>query len=163
MLEKVVNGLPTNPAVTKLIEKFGEIEYGQEIPYSEIEKTIGTEYGSNRWRVVTDAWRKRLLREKNWEIAPSDNTPHAFRRLLENERSLKNRKGVMSGVRKIVRGAKNMFGIKTELMTEAERREHDHANRIVSSMAHDLQKNMKEIAPPKSTPSLFGSAHQPKK
>jgi len=58
-------GIPTGPDVKKLIDAFelSKMVPGYTIPYSEVEKIIEQQSDSNRWRSVTDAWRKKVERD----------------------------------------------------------------------------------------------------
>jgi hypothetical protein len=56
-------GLPTGPDVALIRKTWPNPEIGQEIPYADVAKLVGIEIGSERWRTVTDAWRKREMDE----------------------------------------------------------------------------------------------------
>lgn len=60
-------GVPTGPDVDRLMKGI-EIEAGARIPYKIVEDLIGTSVSEHRFRSVTNAWRKRVFREKAFEI-----------------------------------------------------------------------------------------------
>jgi hypothetical protein len=70
MIEKIVSGVPTRTEVNALIEKFGVPEEGVVITYEEISKVIRHVYGTSRFRTIVSAWRKRIRREHEIEMAP---------------------------------------------------------------------------------------------
>lgn len=59
-LVRVVNGRPVDPSVRTLMEKFGSVSRGQTIEHADIEKAVGENSKSPRYRTVTNAWRKRI-------------------------------------------------------------------------------------------------------
>ena len=54
------DGLPTAPDVQLLLEKFPGLRVGDRVPYVDVQAVINVAPGSNRWRSITDQWRKRL-------------------------------------------------------------------------------------------------------
>lgn len=59
-LAKVVNGRPVGPDVRKLMDTFGTVFRGVEIPYEDIEKLIGASHKEPRFRTVTNSWRRQV-------------------------------------------------------------------------------------------------------
>ena len=55
------DGLPTAPDVTMLQKQWPELKVGDRIEYEEIAALLGIQVRSNRFKSVTDAWRKREL------------------------------------------------------------------------------------------------------
>lgn len=58
-------GMPTEPDVKKLKEKFKTLDEGTLISYKAVSKVIGEPKGSCRFMSVTHQWRKQLFVEKN--------------------------------------------------------------------------------------------------
>lgn len=60
-------GVPTEPDVKKLLERFDveDMIPGHEIKYSEVSEVIGQPKEASRWRTVTTAWRRRLEKDRN--------------------------------------------------------------------------------------------------
>lgn len=56
-------GVPTDIDVQRLSERWAIPDEGTLIPYTEVAALIGVAHGSNRYRSVVSAWRRRLLRE----------------------------------------------------------------------------------------------------
>lgn len=59
-LASIVNGRPVGPGVKKLLDAFGTVARGQEIPHSKVEALIGEQRKSQRYRAITNAWRRRV-------------------------------------------------------------------------------------------------------
>lgn len=60
-------GVPTGPEVDRLMKGL-VIEAGAKIPYETVEQITGTRASEHRFRSVTNAWRKRVFREKALEV-----------------------------------------------------------------------------------------------
>lgn len=59
------SGVPTEPDVKRLAEKFGTPDIGASITYDEISDTIKESRESSRFHSVVSAWRKSLYRNQN--------------------------------------------------------------------------------------------------
>lgn len=57
------NGLPTKPDVDLLMKTYTDLSEGDRIPYEDIEKVIDVDRATrgDRFKTVTDSWRKRML------------------------------------------------------------------------------------------------------
>lgn len=55
------DGMPTGPDVAALEKRWKDIAIGDSVPYEEVEKEIGAEWRSERFRTVTTAWRARII------------------------------------------------------------------------------------------------------
>ncbi len=53
------DGLPTGPDVTLLQQEWDNLQAGDRIEYEDVERVIGTDRRSARWKTVTISWRKR--------------------------------------------------------------------------------------------------------
>lgn len=60
-----LGGVPVEPDVKKIETAVGTPEEGKLIPYETIESILKLNRMSNRFKGVTDAWRRKLLRENN--------------------------------------------------------------------------------------------------
>lgn len=58
------HGMPTRVEVAELEAAFPSLEAGQDILYDEVEKVIRITRDKSRFRVVTEAWRRKVRREK---------------------------------------------------------------------------------------------------
>lgn len=56
-------GIPTGMDVDKLMKEI-EVQPGTVVPYAEVERIMGVHLKATRFRSVTQAWRKRIFREK---------------------------------------------------------------------------------------------------
>lgn len=81
-------GLTTDPQIRRLSEHYSDISSrrGTVIPHEEIEKLIEAERGSNRYRTITNRWRRRVERETGIVIAGTgDAVGVGFRVLTDDE------------------------------------------------------------------------------
>jgi len=60
-------GVPTGPEVDRLMKGL-TIEAGARIPYETVEQLTGVRVNESRFLSVTNAWRKRVFREKALEV-----------------------------------------------------------------------------------------------
>lgn len=92
-------GVPYDPDVRKLQERFGVPEVGEIIRYEALAKVVDAEPGTGRFRGVVDAWLRRLLREHNVEaktlrgvgfefMTPNERVDEGARRSRLNARQL---------------------------------------------------------------------------
>ena len=61
----IATGVPTEPDVKRLRDRFGVPEEGTMVPYSEASELLGIDRHADRFVTVTTAWRKALYREHN--------------------------------------------------------------------------------------------------
>lgn len=69
-------GIPTAPDVDRLMEL--EFKPGDAIGYGQVESVIREKRGSSRFRTVTDAWRKRLFRERSLQVVAEGGMFHGL-------------------------------------------------------------------------------------
>lgn len=60
-----LRGIPTDVDVNKIEEAIGSPEPGLLVPYEMLESILGLERAKSRFHTVVNAWRKRLLRDRN--------------------------------------------------------------------------------------------------
>ena len=147
-------GIPVEPDLRRLREAFPKIEPDQIITYEEVAAVIGLPVGPGRFRTVTGAWRRELLRTHNFVLAV--HTPgKSWRRLTEKERSQTyNGKGWQRGAKISIRHTLDMGQVDTSEFDENDRRLHDHRQRAMTAWMDGTRKTVKEIAPPKPVESL---------
>jgi hypothetical protein len=97
---KVANGVPTLPAVRKILEMHGELNPGDVVTYDDLSECIMEERDTNRWKGVVTAWRAGLRRDNNIMLACVPNV--GYRVLNSNERINVSGKRYGHGVRRIV-------------------------------------------------------------
>lgn len=149
MSKTYFGGIPTSVDTRRLDEQFAGLMDGDEITHDEIEVVIGVRRGSSRYRTVTDAWRRSLLREKNIELAAVSGV--GFRCLPPAERISASVRGVQSGMRKQLRSITRSAMVRTE--DEGLRRKQDLLQRYGAVLRAEASKTMQEIEPPKPTQS----------
>ena len=64
-MEEIVRGVPTQPAVDRLMDCFGVPDEGDVIAWETLEGALGLGRETCRFRTVVDAWRSKLFREHN--------------------------------------------------------------------------------------------------
>lgn len=145
-------GLPTDIDVKRLLEAFPNIEPGGEVGYDDVAKVIGVDVGTNRFRTVTNAWRRRLLRTGNVAI---DAVPgRGFRRLTELERSERDRGGWRRDQVRAARKVRDLALTDTTSFDEREKKSHDHARRVLQAHVEHTTSTVRELAPPAPQPLL---------
>lgn len=104
-------GLPTDMDIRKLREKYPitELTRGKVITYAEIEKLLELEWNSNRFKTVTNRWRRLIEKESGLYLDP--NIPGvSFKVLTHQEQVVKMRKKQKTGnrcYRNVVKIGKN--------------------------------------------------------
>lgn len=139
-------GVPTGADVRKLLDAFPDIKPGDVIAYADVAKVIGADHGSNRFKSVTDAWRKTLLRTSNLVIEAV--TGRGFRRLPEQERSERDREGWRKDQSRAARKVRDLARTDTRDFTESEQHAHDHARRVLQAHLEHTSTTVRELAPP---------------
>jgi hypothetical protein len=139
-----LGGVPTEPDVKALMVAFPEIDPGAVVTYEQIESIINVKRGSSRFVTVTNAWRSRLLKDKNIEVRPLRGI--GLRRLTEAERVSENIGGVAKGARIIRRSGNRLMRVEPARLDEIERRKRDHAIRLADAAVGTIRNGMREIA-----------------
>ena len=139
-----LGGMPTEPEVKILMEKFGEVAPGEVIDYQAIESAISVSYRSKRFVTVTKAFRARMLREKNVELKPL--TGVGLQRLQEAERVSVGVMGVAKGARAIGRSGRRLMRVEAARLSEIDLKRRDHAIRLADATVGTLRDGLKQIA-----------------
>lgn len=152
-----LGGVPTGPDVKKLMEHF-PVEHGTVVPYSDIERVLGMSRRRSRFRTVTVAWRRTLLREPNLLVVPTK--LESFKCLTEAERSeYEFRDGFAIGFQKCARHERRTRQVDTAHLDERELSSHTHRQRVMSAVVEHGYTQLKEIAtpsPPRQLPRRRG-------
>jgi hypothetical protein len=121
-------GVPTNIEVRALREAYPDdsLTQGRLIPYPEIEALIKCPRDSNRWRSVTDRWRKTIEREVGVIIAPDPMKSPAWKILLENEKVVASGAKLKTAGRMARRSYVLASRVDVKQLTEQEKAEYDH-------------------------------------
>lgn len=145
MAKLFLGGMPTDIDVRKLVERFGEPAIGVEIEHHEVEDCLGLNRKSARFRSVTLAWRRRLLKDHNIHLAAQPSV--GFRSLDPAERISTALAGVQSGVRKQVRAVRGSDRVNTEDPVLLKKQALLHRYGI--ALATEASVMMRQIEPPK--------------
>jgi hypothetical protein len=121
-------GVPTAPQVRMLMEEFKDVGPGDEIPLSRVAELTGENPRSNRFRTVTDAFR-RALRQKNLVTERVANSG-TIRIVPNEERSQFGARGIGKAHRHMGRSVAVIMSTPTEKLTETERNTNFHLRRL---------------------------------
>lgn len=146
MSKAFFGGIPTDSDVKKLLEAFPDIKPGEMITYTQVAEVIRVKYGTSRFRTVTTAWRKTLLRTNNFilEAVPGQ----GFRRRTELERSQKDRSGWRQDQSRAARKVRDLGRTDITEFDERDRKSHDHARRVLQAHVEHTSMTVRELAPP---------------
>jgi hypothetical protein len=110
---------PVNPEVKQLHEHFGRPEKGQTFSHDEIGKIIGEKYPDNRYRTITNTWRKQVF--KMYAVIIDAIPGKGFKALDDSEGlQYSDRKFVESG-RKLKRAAQSAISIDESNLSDDQR------------------------------------------
>lgn len=152
MSKPFFGGVPTAGDVKKLLEAFPDPEVGEVIPYARVAEIIKVDSASNRFRTVTTAWRRAVLRTQNFRMEAVSG--RGFRRLPEIERSRGNRIGWRRDQGRAAQKTRDLALTDTKEFDSRELQSHDHARRVMQAHVEYTATAVREIAPPKPIPQL---------
>ena len=138
-------GIPTDGDVRILSERFGVPKPGDEIKHEDVESALRLQRNSNRYRAVTLAWRKRMLRDHNVDISAIPGT--GFRCLTDSERVAAGVSGIQSGLRKQLHSVVRADRVQTD--DESLRAKQDVLRRYGVALRAEATKAMRAMEPPK--------------
>lgn len=144
MQRKPFDGDPIKPQVDKLMAQFSELKAGDVLMHEDIAHVAGSEYGTSRYRSVVNAWRHRLLREKNIDIAPRSGIGYFV--LSENERVSYGIGDFALSVRRMGKSASRIAAAESAKLDDNHRRQQDHAVRLTQELVQSGRKVAKQIA-----------------
>lgn len=154
MSKAFFGGLPTALDLRRLAEAFPQIEEGDEITHEEVAEVLEVDQTGNRYRTVTNAWRKQLLNEHNVELGALPGI--GFRSLTPSERVSGGVKGVQSGTRKQLRSVRRVALVRTE---DEQLRNKQHLlmryGAALQSMASTMIKEIEFPKPPEQMPRVI--------
>lgn len=150
MAKMFLGGMPTEFDVKKLLGAFPSIKEGDTFEHAHVEQILGVVRTSNRYKSVTLAWRKNLLRSENKQI---DAIPgFGFKCLSPEERISGGAKGINSGVKKIARSCNKALRVTTQ--DPALKSKQDHMQRFGAFICNEANQLKKEIAIPRPTQQI---------
>jgi len=145
MTKVYFGGVPTDGDVRNLMDHFGQPKPGDEIPHEEVEAVLHSTREASRYRTVTTAWRKKMLREHNVDLSALPGV--GFRCLTDAERVAAGVSGVQSGLRKQLHSVVRADRVQTD--DEALRAKQDVLRRDGIALRAEATKAMRQIDPPK--------------
>lgn len=118
-------GIPTRIEVKKLRDSFPNeaLAAGAVITHEQVADLIDCEYRTNRYRAVTNAWRKEVERETSKIIGPD---PEGFRVLSEGEKVKLSSSKIMSAGRAARRSYVVASRVDTKKLSDQDMAEYDH-------------------------------------
>lgn len=137
-------GVPTEPDVRRLLSAFANIKAGDEIAHADVAKAIGAEPTTARYRSVTSAWRKHLLKVNNLRLSTVIGA--GFRVLDGMERIADDIKRYGRGAKQIRKAADDVRSVEIGKLDQSQQRVAEHVLRHMETTADHLRKASKEIA-----------------
>jgi len=148
-------GIPTEPDVRALMDKFNDYTIGNEVLYTDIAELIRVEVRSCRFEVVLSSWRKRIRKEENVTFKRIGDR---IRFLAEMERVQEGAAAFRQGAKKQIRAYGDIAMVRTEKLDELARKKADHIKRVMEKHLESQRGVAKEIAetlrPPKQLPRI---------
>lgn len=142
----------TDHEVQILLDKYASASAGTIIPYQEVADTVSLSVDENRFRTVTQRWRRWMLNQYNLELRTVKNI--GFEVLTASARVTAN---INDGLRLFKRVGRTVGRLRriprVELgTTEAQRL--DHATTLMAKVADNAQQAKLDLAPPKPVKAL---------
>lgn len=137
-------GLPTEPDVHRLIERFAVPTEGTVIDYADIAAIIRTPVAAPRFRTVTNAWRHRLSKEHNVYLRARD---QQFTALKPGERIDLSSAKLRTGMRSVRRAHTVASSTDQARLTVEERKQSDHVQRVTATMIQSARLQAREKRP----------------
>ena len=135
MGKQFFGGVPTDIEIRKLREKYTDdmLVEGFEIPYSDVEEIIDSQYRTHRFYTVTCRWRK-ILEKDIGIILQAISGEFVFRVLKDGEKVTLGTQKVRTGC-KMFRRSYNVFAkTDTKKLTEQETGEYNHSVKRITAV-----------------------------
>ena len=136
-------GIPTEPDVRKLFERFGTPQPGL-LAHETIESVIREKHTAGRYRTIVGSWRRKLLREYN--VATKAEPGEGIRVLTEPERVDEGRALLGKSARQIVRAHRWSVMIDATKLDDISRRKLDHTVRASATAAAAVTGSIRELS-----------------
>jgi hypothetical protein len=136
-------GVPTGMDVAKLMEL--ELSPGVDISYEKVTEIIGEKAGTSRFRTVTNAWRKRLFRER---LLQSSAEGGAFHFLTADAAHDKGRKGIVHVGRISSRLRRDVEAVDLMALTGERQAKHHLLRREIEAVNQTIHNSAKALALP---------------
>lgn len=151
MSKMFFGGIPTAPEVEKLIKTFEPFDVGNIILHESIEKVLGHPIRSARYKVVTNAWRRKLLQHFNIELGSLHGL--GLKVLSNGERIEAGEKGAQCGTRKILRSVKKTVVVVTD--DPLLKRKQELLQRYAAAVIFDHNTLQRDVTLPTPTENLI--------
>lgn len=146
------DGLPTAPDVQLLMETWPSMNIGDRIDYSKVAEVLKIEIGSNRWKSITDQWRKRL-RERG--LVVECEAGNAFYVASANQISAATY-GVLKTIGKRAKRHRGKLAV-ARPENEIQKQTIEHQARLMQAVERDAKKSRMNLLPStaaKETPKI---------
>jgi hypothetical protein len=151
-----LGGRPTEPEVRMLLEKFKGVDRGDIIRAEDLEEALGIERKASRFRVVIEAFKKALDRQRGFALRWEKGV--GLRVLKEGERARHGAEMARTGARRMGRGAAVVAKASPALMSEKERDVNMRTGRLLNAALESMRGTMRDLVqtfdPPKQLPRL---------
>ena len=145
-------GIPVAPDVKRLMEAFGVPAESTKIPYDAVERLLGKDRKSHRFKTVTTAWRAELLRDHNVEIGVEASV--GFVALTPSQRVKHGSGRVERGLRGVIRGGQRLQVIDHTRLTDEERDLRLHRIRLAGHIQLAAATDARRVSKPESIPAM---------
>jgi hypothetical protein len=135
-------GKPTKPDVDALLRHYDSLQMGEILPYEDVAAVIGCPVGSNRFRTVTTAWRKR---SQEAGIVIECRKSEAFYVATATEVSAMTY-GVIKGMGSKARRHRNKLA-RVHVETDNERQTINHQGLLMRQIETEMKKQRMNIIP----------------
>lgn len=147
------SGMPTSVEIAEIEKAFPLLEAGQDILYDEIESVIGHKHGTNRFRTITAAWRRKVRRERFLVIEAVAGI--GFHIQTPTEQLSSGVKDFGKSARSMGRAFHKVSEVAPEALSGPKRAEQEHYRRVMSYALDSVAKSRRElIKPPTATQPL---------
>lgn len=139
-------GVPTAPDVTLLLEAIppDSMEPGSVYTHADLASVFTVSPKSNRYRSVVAAWRNKILQDHNIDITAEIGV--GYRVLKDDERITHGVRDAKGARKKLTRAAHRIDRADRSLLTDAQRKQADHAVRLFGAQALALRGAEKEVS-----------------
>lgn len=154
--QEYFGGLPTDPEVRKLREHFGDMQKlrGTTISHEDIEKVIGVKREDNRYKTITNAWRKRIRKETGVEIRGdlAEVIGIGFRVLTDGEQVTFSTDLRQRGAKRIRHSHIALANTDEEKLTDEQKRERAHGLHAAKMLHTALIESRRFLPEPPKSP-----------
>jgi len=149
-----IGGLPTGPQVRQLEAAFSDLENlrGQIITHEQVEKAIGEERDSTRYKTVTSAWRRKVERAAGIVIdGRGEAQGVGFRVLSHGEQVGFGVNQRRAGTRRIKRGYQSVASTNEGKLSLEQKRVRDHEIFAAAKINAAIMASRRQLGEPPTT------------